>query len=549
MIVREPFQTAVKAAQMQAAQPILSVQEFFVATGVEQGLEGGEEEEMKSTSRTVQDSPAAFSELFFGNSPATALSQSSSSSSLSAPLEDTLPAINMAALTQLAREQASRIRELEVVNVDLVKELDRITRSKDQLIGALQMDVQKWHTEARDKSLGFSAIQGKADQCDVISVEKESLKRELEDLRLERDNLLVRLEKSNSEAANSQRSSKLEMNTASLEIARLKLELESWTTGNKQSTVEQLEMGFTGKEKSQLQEQLQRERADATEQSAKLVRALDDLTQAERREALMQAEISSLRRRASDLEAYERASSVTLERLDAELQQVTAENSILRGKMLAAGSGKQRGTYLDGPVGTSNAAVSNGPISFPRETVPEKGIAHTTSTAHTLPENPPRGNLPVTAPRLLSGAALQGPHKSLVVGVPHQPIPGSTQSLPLPPSPQHRKIKSVFREEENRAQALSLHLPTTTRQEPLQREPPSYNEISGPPANSFTREGLVAKAAIPLPVPPVRPPSSAPFATESSSAALAKTYEAAEKALTTLITEKNSLREEGARYV
>ena len=547
--MREPFQTAVKAAQMQAAQSILSVQEFFVATGVEQGLEGGEEEEMKSTSRTVQDSPAAFSELFFGNSPSTALSQSSSSSSLSAPLEDTLPAINMAALTQLAREQASRIRELEVVNVDLVKELDRITRSKDQLIGALQMDVQKWHTEARDKSLGFSAIQGKADQLDVISVEKESLKRELEDLRLERDNLLVRLEKSNSEAANSQRNSKLEMNTASLEIARLKLELESWTEGNKQSTVEQLEMGFTGKEKSQLQEQLQRERADATEQSAKLVRALDDLTQAERREALMQAEISSLRRRASDLEAYERASSVSMERLDAELQQVTAENSILRGKMLVVGSGGQRGTYLDGPGGTNNAAVSSGPIPFPRETVPEKGIAHTTSTAHTLPENPPRGNLSVTAPRLLSGAALQGPHKSLVVGIPHQPIPGSTQSLPQPPSPQHRKIKSVFREEENRAQALSLHLPTTTRQEPLQREPPSYHEISGPPANSFTREGLVAKVAIPLPVPPVRPPSSAPFATESSSAALAKTYEAAEKALTTLITEKNSLREEGARYV
>ena len=209
------------------------------------------------------------------------------------------------------------------------------------------------------------------------------------------------------------------------------------------------------------------------------------------------------------------------------------------------------GAFLDGPGGINNAAVSNGTVPFPRDTVPEKGFDHTTSTAHTLPENTPRGTLPLTATasRLLSGAALQGPHKSLVVGIPPQPILGSTQSLPQPPSPQHRKIKSVFREEENRAQALSLHLPTT-RQESPQREPQFYNEVSGPPANlSFTREGPLAKAANTLPVPPTRPPSSAPFATESSSAALAKTYEATEKALTTLITEKNSLREEGARYV
>jgi len=527
------------------AGTMMSEQEI---SGFSLSKEVEQEQEMTSSSITL-DTPAAFADIF-GNSEAVPVVEKASSfivasdhSRLEAPIRPIhaqastlLDSTSPLPMAQLVREQSRKIRELELVNVDLVGEVDRISRSKDQLIAALQAEVQKWRTETRDKELRVSAIQGKADQMDLIQVEHESLKREAEDVRFERDGLLVRLEKSNTDAVNARnelRNAKIELNTSALEIARLKLELE--TSSNQVTNMRPAIEGVSS-EKQLLSEQLLRERQEAGEQAAKLARAADDLVQAERREAAMQAEISSLRRRVGDLESYERelvAARRTVDRLDNELREISAENSFMRSQVL--GSGRQTTRSYNQEHMSASALVNS---YTGMAATGSAGSPPRPSTAAALNIQAQVSPSPSVA-KMLAGAPISGPSKSL--------LPANSPTLaPQPPSPQPqpRRVKPVFREEEGRPPLLKHYQAPSVVAQPQPQSLAEFVRIPGPPAPIITQS-----SSAPLPAPPAKTQSAAPFATESSSAALAKTYEAAEKALTVLICEKTSLREEGARYV
>ena len=414
-------------------------------------------------------------------------------------------------MSHLVREQGSKIRELETVNVDLVGELDRVSRTKDQLIASLQNEVQKLRTNSREKELKTQVVQDKADQVDLIQVERESLKREVEDLRYERDSLLVRLEKSATEALsarNELRNVKLELNTSTLEIGRLKLELES--SSSEMSNLKPAMEGASS-EKQLLFEQLQKERKD-------LARALDNLSQAETREALMQQEITSLRRKVLDAEALERellSARRKLDSLDAELRDVSAENAMLRAR---SDVGKRSYEQLPQPPSLSVLAASPAPAPAP--------------TLRTSPfARPPA--FPV-----------QGPARSLLQQAPSPPrVPESAVVAPAPaaaPAP-------VLASAPTPAPAVAV-VPPPASPKVNRTRVLSMEEKNAPSSGSFLSD-FSGRIPTPAPAAASKPSQPAPFATESSSAALVLAYEATEKVLTTLISEKTSLREEGARCV
>jgi len=553
---------------------------------LEQELGQELEQEMTSSSVTLLDSPAALAEFFAASEPEVQgqLVGSAAPVAVAAPEPKRVVPDSPMSMSQLVREQASKIRELELVNVELVSEIDRISRTKDQLISALQSEVQKWRAEARDKDLRVSAIQGKADQMDLFQMEHEAVKREAEDLRFERDGLLVRLEKSTSDAANTRnelRNVKLELNTSTLEIGRLKLELESSS-----SEVTNLKPAVEGasSEKLLLHDQLQRERQAAAEQASRLSRALDDVAQAQLREAAMQAEISSLRRRVGDLEMAERELNAARRAAADEAREVAAENSYLRSLAAGAGAGAAVGRSRVNPYSQENFSVTPAaPLAQASPQAPESR-----PPPAVVDENKPRNfpfpasSAPSAAARLLSAATIQGPPKSLLPV--HTQVQANSSVLAAaspsgrggsqaqvkvvqahvqvqPPSPQHRKTKPLPWDAEvplqpqppHQQHSQQQHSQQQQQQQQQQPQPlADFARVSGPPA-TFT----IAPGPAPLPAPPSKQqqqqqqqtPSAAPFATEASSAALAQVYEAAEKKLTGLISEKTSLREEGARSV
>lgn len=501
--------------------PVISVREFpDAASGGVPIAESPVEQEMEMTSSsiTVFDNVSAFSEMFGAEEPnrtvskQTAAEQPPTSESIKFQPDVFFSKASPSpiSMSQLVREQASKIRELEVVNIDLVNEIDRISRIKDQLIGALQIEVQKWRVEARDNTLRASAIQGKADQADIIQVEHDSLQREVEDLRYERDNLLVRLEKNGTETLNVRnelRNKKLELNNSNLEIGRLKLELETtqFTATSSQTVGE----GFNN-ENALLNEQLAKEKQDNAEKASSLVKALDEVAAAERRETGMHSEIASLRRRLATSDVMERellSARRKLDCLEAELRDAVAENSFLRSE----GSRSNQRTR---PEESCNEPYRSG-----RQTSLESNVTAFIASIPTIAVEPRKSapSLPLPAPISSASNTLQSPGTQQIAHL--STIPGTT-SPAAPSSPKVNRTKVLSTEEKNIPSTGSFLSDYSSR-------------IVGPSiATSFVK--------------PIQP---APFATESSSAALVEAFDAIEKVLTAFISEKNSLREEAARYV
>ena len=485
---------------------MITTADYLSSTG-ERVMHGAATVESELVSSSVSVGEAMPLNDIFGSSSETAQqAQATSVPSSSSSAQSQPQSPSPLSMSHLVREQGSKIRELEAVNVDLVGELERVSRTKDQLISSLQNELQKLRTNSREKELKTQVVQDKADQVDLIQVERESLKREVEDLRYERDSLLVRLEKSATEALsarNELRNVKLELNTSTLEIGRLKLELES--SSSEMSNLKPAMEGASS-EKQLLFEQLQKERKD-------LARALDNLSQAETREALMQQEISSLRRKGLDAEALERelhSARRKLDSLDAELRDVSAENAMFRAR---SDVGKRSYEQLPHPPSLNVLAASPAPAPAP--------------TLRTSPfARPPA--FPV-----------QGPARALLQQAPSPPrIPESASTAPaLAPAPTPALAPAA-------AAIPPPASPKVNRTRVL-----SMEEKNAPSSGSFLSD---FSGRMPTPAPSnaaSKPSQPAPFATESSSAALVIAYEATEKVLTTLISEKTSLREEGARCV
>ena len=475
-----------------------------------------------------------------------------------APSSSSLPP-SPQSMSHLLREKDIRIRELERVNVELLGEIDRTCRTKDQLIESLQHEVQRWRAETREKDHRVTAVQSKADQADLMQVEHSALKSQAEDLLRERDNLLVRLDKSNSDgllARNELRSVRAELNSASLELGRLRLDNEA-AANDVSSLRSQLELLSSSKKEGdgastslyqklrETEEQMQIARQEASDKTAHHSRALDDLSASERRVAALETEMNLLRRKAIEVETIER--ELTLARrqwhaLESELREVGAENAHLRSQGYRSYEYRSERDSGQGTAAVGGAAPGSMMEHSRTSSSTETAQSQSQSQSQSYPPPPPPPASSYTVGRshgTILAAPIQIPSKTLVESLQSRE-PAVMLSVP---SSQGKSLLNLLLEEKRDAHAsTSPFVIDSTRTRSVLPSAEAGSTLRG--------NNIIIHEAAPAPAAPTavsKLPKQAPWATESSSAQIIEAFEAIEKVLTGCISEKTALREEGER--
>lgn len=532
------------------------------------------------------------------------------------------PSYSSAALVQ---DQAEKIRQLQLDNAILARELDRLAPIKEQ-VQHLQDEALRRQGDSKDKAI---VAQGRSQ----AEAEIEKLKAELEGLRTERDSMAERLEKSLSDAAAGRSelgAVKIELSSVRFELSRAQAEQERFMNEvrslrgqmealmkQQQDTEQRAREAEEGKRRTE--EQLQSLRSELSGKGHAQTKTSDELAAAERRISQLEAEAASLRWRAAEGANIEVELSQLKRRLslmDTELREISTENVHLR---LAASAANPM-LYLPPRSHIPGPWLNHGGSSMPPAhagTSPQPPTQVTTSMAgfaqNSMPVN---GVLAEDAPPGTTGASKADPSKigsggSNASGQPrftqpaqaHQPAPQThhqqpsgyslqpahttPQPPPLPPQPrtfsvqsqQLQQVPSVSRPDYKDNIDNKITIPSASSGN---AHTPSVvgAAIGGKPMPLAALVGVAVEGAVQLQsgsrgssgsmgdllsgsggstavaqVPSTtsdalsstRSIGAAPFATEKSAAALSAAFEAIDRRLTELISEKALLREESAR--